>query len=78
MWHQQHEFTALNCVGSTVQAGGGGGGVMSWGMIFFWHTLGLKISIRHSSACLSVVVDHTHPFSMILRHDTKHSMKLAQ
>ncbi len=45
-----------------VQAGSGG--VMVWG-IFSWHTLGLLVSIEHclnTTAYLSIVADHVHPF----------------
>ncbi len=49
---------------STVQAGGGGGGVMVWG-IFYWHTLGPLVPIEHclnATVYLSIVADHVHPF----------------
>ncbi len=45
-----------------VQAGVGG--VMAWGK-FSWHTLGTLVPIEHSlntSAYLSIVADHVHPF----------------
>ncbi len=40
------------------------GDVMVWG-IFSWHTLGLLVSIEHrlnTTAYLSIVADHVHPF----------------
>ncbi len=49
---------------STVQAGGGGGGAMVWG-IFYWHTLGPLEPIEHhlnATANLSIVAEHVHPF----------------
>ncbi len=52
-----------SCLVSTVQ-GGGGGGVMVWG-IFSWHTLGLLVPNEHrlnTTAYLSNVADHVHPF----------------
>ncbi len=51
-----------SCLVSTVQAGGGG--VMVWG-IFSWHTLGHLVPIKHilnTTAYLSIVADHVHPF----------------
>ncbi len=72
-----------SCLVSTVQAGGGG--VMVWGT-FSWHTLGLLVPIEHylnSTAYLSIVADHDHPFittvypssdatsSRIMHHVTK-------
>ncbi len=51
-----------SCLVSTVQAGGGG--VMCGG-IFSWHTLGPLVPIEHrlnSTAYLSIVADHVHPF----------------
>ncbi len=38
IWHKEHESMDPFCLVSMVQAGGGGGGVMVWG-IFSWHTL---------------------------------------
>ncbi len=72
-----------SCLVSTVQAGGGG--VMVWG-IFSWHTLGTLVPIEHclnTTAYLSIVADHVHPFmttvysssdatsSRIMHHVTK-------
>ncbi len=53
-----------SCLVSTVQAAGGGGGVMVWG-IFSWHTLSLLLPIEHclnATAYMSIVADHVHPF----------------
>ncbi len=36
IWHKEHESMDPSCLVSMVQAGGGGGGVMVWG-IFSWH-----------------------------------------
>ncbi len=59
-----------SCLVSTVQAGGGGGGVMVWG-IFSWHILGPLVPIEHrlnATAYLptSIVADHVHPFMTTL------------
>ncbi len=62
IWCKEHESMDPSCLVSTVQAGGGG--VMVWG-IFSWHTLGLLVPIEHrlnTTACLSIVADHVHPF----------------
>ncbi len=40
---KEHESMDPSCLISTVQAAGGGGGVMVWG-IFSWHTLGLLVN----------------------------------
>ncbi len=51
-----------SCLVSTVQAGGDG--VMMWG-IFSWNTVGTLVPIEHSlytTAYLSIVADHVHPF----------------
>ncbi len=71
------------CLVSTVQAGGGG--VIVRG-IFYWHTLSPLVPIEHrlnTTAYLSIVVDHVHPFmtavypsseatsSRIMHHVTK-------
>ena len=68
---QQHESMDPTCLGSKVQAGGGG--VMVWGM-FSWHTSGLLIPINHclnATVHLSIVADLVHPYSTIMRHVTK-------
>jgi len=55
-----------SCLVSTVQAGG----VMVWG-IFSWHTLGPLVPMEHSlntTAYLSVVADHVHPFITTVTH----------
>ncbi len=57
---QMDESMDPSCHVSTVQAGGGGGEVMVWG-IFSWHTLGPLVPIEHclnSTAYLSIVADH--------------------
>jgi len=48
-----------SCLVTTVQACGGGGGVMGWGM-FSLHTLGPFLPTGHYY--LSIVSDHVHPF----------------
>ncbi len=48
-----------SCLVSSVQAAGGDGGVMVWG-IFSWHTLGPLVPIEHrfnATAYLSIVAD---------------------
>ncbi len=60
IWRKEHESIDPSCLVSTVQAGG----VMVWG-IFSWHTLGPLVPIEHrlsSTAYLSIVADHVHPF----------------
>ncbi len=62
IWRKEHESMDPSCLVSLVQAGGGG--VMVWG-IFTWHTLGPLVPIEHrlnTTAYLSIVVDHVHPF----------------
>ncbi len=47
---------------ATVQAGGGG---VTVGGIFSWHTLGPLVPIEHrlnTTVYLSIVADHVHPF----------------
>ncbi len=64
IWRKEHESMDPSCLVSTVQAAGGGGGVMVWG-IFSWHTLGPLEPIEHhlnATAYLSIVADHVHPF----------------
>uniref|UniRef100_A0A673HQB6 Transposase Tc1-like domain-containing protein n=1 Tax=Sinocyclocheilus rhinocerous TaxID=307959 RepID=A0A673HQB6_9TELE len=64
IWRKEHESMDPSCLVSMVQAGGGGGGVMVWG-IFSWHTLGPLVPIEHhlnATAYLSIVADHVHPF----------------
>ncbi len=62
VWRKEHESMDPSCRVSMVQAGGGG--VMVWGR-FFWHTFGPLILIKHrlnTTAYLSIVADHVHPF----------------
>ncbi len=64
IWPKEHESMDPSCLVSTVQAGGGGGGAMVWG-IFSWHTLGPLVPIDHcfnATAYLSIVADHVYPF----------------
>ncbi len=83
IWHKEHESMDPSCLVSTVQASGGG--VMVWGK-FSWLTLGPLVPIEHrlnTTAYLSVVADHVHPFmttvypssdatsSRIMHHVTK-------
>ncbi len=59
---KEHESMDPSCLVSTVQTGGGG--VMVWG-VFYWHTLGPLVPIKHclnTTAYLSIVADHVHPF----------------
>ncbi len=68
IWYKEHESRDPSCLVSMVQAGGDG--VMVWG-IFSWHTLGPLIPIEHSlntSAYLSIVADHVHPFMTTVYH----------
>ncbi len=68
IWRKEHESMDPFCLVSTVQAAGGG--VMVWG-IFSWHTLGLLVPIEHrlnTTAYLSIVVDHVHPFMTTVYH----------
>ncbi len=61
IWRKAHESMDPSCLVSTVQADGG---VMVWG-IFSWHTLGPLVPIEHclnTTAYLSIVADHVHPF----------------
>ncbi len=61
---KEHESMDPSCHVSTVQAGGGGGEVMVWG-IFSWYTLDPLVPIEHclnTTAYLSIVADHVHPF----------------
>ncbi len=63
----ESEFGVKNCLVSTVQAGGG---VMVWG-IFSWHTFGPLVPIEHhlnTTAYLSIVADHVHPFMTTVYH----------
>ncbi len=70
IWRKEHESMDPSCLVSTVQAGGGGGGVMVWG-IFSWHTLGPLVPIEHrlnATAFLSIVADHVHLFMTTVYH----------
>lgn len=64
IWRKQHESMDPSCLVSTVQAGGGG--VKVWGL-FSWHTLGplVPISSLNTTAYMSIVTDHVHPFMTI-------------
>ncbi len=56
------------CLVSTVQAGCGGVMVRR---IFSWHTLGPLVPIEHrlnTTAFLSIVADHVHPFMNTVYH----------
>ncbi len=67
IWRKEHESTDPFCLVSTVQ---GGGGVMVWG-IFSWYTLGPLVPIEHrlnTTAYLSIVADHVHPFMTAVYH----------
>ncbi len=69
IWHKKHESMDPSCLVSTVQAAGGGG-VMVWG-IFSWHTLGPLVPMEHrlnTTAYLSIVADHVHPFITTVYH----------
>ncbi len=44
--NMKHKRMDPSCLVSTIQAGGGGGSVMVWG-IFSWHTLGPLVPIEH-------------------------------
>ncbi len=62
IWRIEHEIMDPSSLVSTVQADGGG--VMVWG-VFSWYTLGLLVPIEHrlnTTAYLSIVADHVHPF----------------
>ncbi len=62
IWCKEHEIMELSCLVSTVQAAGVG--VMVWG-IYSCNTLGRLVPIEHrlnSTAYLSIVADHVHPF----------------
>jgi len=62
IWRKEHESMDPPCLVSTVQAAGGG--LMVWG-IFSWHTLGPLVPTEHrlnTTAYLSIVADHAHPF----------------
>ncbi len=57
-----------SCLVSAVQAAAGG--VMVWG-IFSWHTLGPLVPTEHrlnTTAYLSIVADHVHPFMTTVYH----------
>ncbi len=62
IWRKEHESIDPSCLGSTVQAGGGG--VMVWG-IYSWHTFGPLLPFEYclnATANLSIVADHVHPY----------------
>ncbi len=68
IWRKAHESMDPSCFVSTVQAGGGD--VMVWG-IFSWHTFGPLVPIEHrlnTTAYLSIVADHVHPFMTTVYH----------
>ncbi len=65
IWCKEHESMDLTCLVSMIQAA-----VMVWG-IFSWHTLDLLVPIEHrfnSTAYLSIVADHVHPFMTTVYH----------
>ncbi len=73
IWRKVHESMDPSCLGSTVQAAGGG--VMVWG-IFSWQTLGPLVPIEHclnATAYLSIVANHVHPFMTTVDHLLKAS-----
>ncbi len=62
IWRKEHESMDPSGLVSTVQTGGGGVIVLG---IFSWHTLDPLVPIEHclnSTAYLSIVADHVHPF----------------
>ncbi len=66
IWRKEHESMDPSCLVSTVQAAGG---VIVWG-IFSWHTWPL-VPIEHhlnTTAYLSIVADHVHPFMTTVYH----------
>ncbi len=65
IWRKAHESMDPSCLVPKVQTAGG---VMVWG-IFSWHTLGILVPIEHrlsTTAYLSIVADHVHPFMTIV------------
>ncbi len=69
IWCKEHETMDSSCLVSAVQVSGVGG-VMVWG-IFSWHTLGRLVPIEHrlnTTAYLSIVADHVHPFMTTVYH----------
>ncbi len=69
IWRKEHESMDPSCLVSMVQAGGGGG-LMVWA-IFSWRTLGPLVPIEHclnTTAYLSIVADHVHPFMTTVYH----------
>ncbi len=84
IWRKEHESMDPSCLVSMFQAGVSG--VMVWWGIVSWHTLGPLVLIEHrlnTTAYLSIVADHVHPFmttvypssdatsSRIMHHVTK-------
>ncbi len=84
IWRKEHGSMDPSCLVSMVQAGVSG--VMVWWGIFSWHSLGPLGPIEHrlnTTAYLSIVADHVHPFmttvhpssdatsSRIMHHVTK-------
>ncbi len=71
IWRKEHESMDPSCLVSTVHAGGGG--VMVRG-ICSWLTLGPLVPIEHclnTTAYLSIVADHVHPFMTTVYNVTK-------
>ncbi len=64
IWRKEHESMNPSCLLSLLHSLGGDDDVMLWG-IFSWHTLGPLGPIEHrlnTTAYLSIVADHVHPF----------------
>ncbi len=72
IWCKEHENMDSSCLVSTVQAGGG---VMVRG-IFSWQTLSPLVPTDHrlnTTAYLSIVADHVHPFMTTVSSDATSS-----